>query len=207
MENDLIKNVIFDLGNVLLTFIPKDLLLKFTKNMDRINRFIEKFPNSETWLKMDRGILSMQEARNFFLKKHPEEKDLLIPFFDRWLELFNPIRENIEILKELKENGYKVYALSNFMKEAFEYVYSKFESDIFYLFDGMVISYTVNFIKPEKEIYQILLQRYNLVPIECIFIDDVEKCILGAKKLGIQTILYNFNSDLKSELQKFKIKI
>ena len=71
----------------------------------------------------------------------------------------------------------------------------------------MVLSYKEKVIKPEKEIYEILLERYNLISKECLFIDDVKSFCLGAKKLGINTILFNSDLNLNVELQKFKIKI
>ena len=201
----MIKNVIFDLGNVLLTFRPKDFLLKFTDDIDRIDGFVSKVTSSKTWLRLDRGTISIQEARAIFLKEHPEVEDLLNIFFNRWKEMFAPIQNNIEILKRLKDNGYKTYALSNFIKEAFEFVYSKFE--FLKLFDGMILSYREKVIKPEKAIYEILLQRYNLIPKECLFIDDTEIFVLGAQKLGIPFILFNLDLDLRIVFKKFKINI
>ncbi|MFX0135480.1 MAG: HAD family hydrolase [Candidatus Hodarchaeota archaeon] len=201
----MIKNIIFDIGNVLLTFRPKELLSRITQDENRINRFLSKVTSSNTWLRLDRGTISIDEGREIFLKEYPEEEELLIHFFDNWKELFAPIQNSIEILKKLKFNGYKTYALSNFVKEAFEYVSSLF--DFFKSFDGMVISYKENVIKPEKEIYEILLKRYDLRPRECLFIDDVESFCLGAEKLGINTILFDSKLDLKSELKKFEIII
>ncbi|NVM01210.1 MAG: HAD family phosphatase [Candidatus Helarchaeota archaeon] len=200
----MIKNIIFDLGNVLLSFRPQELLSKVTDDQTRIKGFMSKVTGSKTWLKLDRGTISINEARDLFLKEYPEEEDLLIYFFDNWKELFAPIQNSIDILKKLKLSGYKTYALSNFVKEAFEYVSSLF--DFFKTFDGMVISYRENVIKPEKEIYEILLLRYKLTPEECLFIDDIEGFCLGAEKLGIKTILFDSKLNLKSELEKFGIK-
>ena len=201
----MIKNVIFDLGNVLLTFRPKELLSKITQDENRINGFISKVTSSKTWLKLDRGSISIPEAREIFINEYPEEEDLLIHFFDNWKELFAPIQNSIKTLNKLRLNGYKTYALSNFVKEAFEYVQSLFE--FFKNFDGMVLSYREHVIKPEKEIYEILLQKYNLIPEECLFIDDTESFCLGAEKLGIKSILFDPKLNLEFELQKFEVKI
>ncbi len=201
----MIRNVIFDLGNVLISFRPKELLSRVIKNADRISEFISKVTSSKTWLKLDQGTISLLHARDIFLKKYPEEEMLLTYFFNNWRDLFAPIPKNIEILKKLKNSGYKTFVLSNFVKEPFEYVTSKF--DFFQFFDGMVISCKENAIKPEKEIYEILLRKFELIPDECLFIDDVQSFCLGAEKLGINTIQLKSGMDLSSELQKINIII
>jgi FMN phosphatase YigB (HAD superfamily) len=105
----LIRNVIFDIGNVLLTFKPKKFLLKFTKDIKGIDFFISNIINSQIWLEMDQGLLSIIEAKNLFLIKFPELRDIINIFFINWLDIFNPIEKNIKILKDLKSNKYKVY--------------------------------------------------------------------------------------------------
>jgi putative hydrolase of the HAD superfamily len=154
---------------------------------------------------MDQGILTIKEAKNIFLGKYPELTGIINIFYDNWLEIFSPIDKNINILKELKKNNYKIYALSNFIEESFHFVLKKFE--FFSLFDGMVISYNVQLIKPEVAIYQHLLDKYKLVPNECVFLDDYMECLIPAQKLGIFTILINKEVDLRAELRKLSVKI
>jgi putative hydrolase of the HAD superfamily len=201
----MIQNIIFDLGNVLLTFKPREFLLRFTNDNDRIDQFILNVTTSETWLKLDRGLLSLDNARKTFLKKFSQEKELINLFFNNWLEIFSPIEKNIKILKELKSNRYQIFALSNFIKEAYNYVIEKFE--FFSLFNGQVISYKEKTVKPEKRIYEILLNRFNLIPNQCLFLDDYLIFLESAKKLGINTILIYPEIDLRKELWKFEINI
>jgi putative hydrolase of the HAD superfamily len=201
----LIKNAIFDIGNVLLSFKPKEFLLNYIDDIKQIDIFVSNIINSKTWLNMDQGILTIKEAKNIFLGKYPELTGIINIFYDNWLEIFSPIDKNINILKELKKNNYKIYALSNFIEESFHFVLKKFE--FFSLFDGMVISYNVQLIKPEVAIYQHLLDKYKLVPNECVFLDDYMECLIPAQKLGIFTILINKEVDLRAELRKLSIKI
>jgi len=201
----LIKNLIFDLGNVLISFKPIKLLSNVSPNQNRIKRFILNIIKSDTWLKLDRGVLTFYAAKDIFIKKYPEDEDLINYFFKNWRGLFSPIPKTVSILEKLKINGYNTYALSNFPETPFEYVHSKY--DFFKFFDGLVISYQEKLIKPEEEIYKTLLQKHNLIAGECLFIDDTEIFCLEAQKLGINTILFDLNLDLKSELKKFKIKI
>ena len=126
-------------------------------------------------------------------------------FFLHWMEMLTPIQENVEILYDLKSNGYKIYILSNFIVEAFDFVKSK--HDFLSLFNGKVISGQIKVIKPELEIYQYLIKEYSLIPEECIFIDDVRAFLSRAKKLNIKTIIFNQNTDLRTELRNMKVNI
>jgi len=99
------------------------------------------------------------------------------------MEMLTPIEENISILLDLRESGYKTYILSNYIKEAFKFVKDKF--DFFTIFDGQIISGEEKVIKPEKAIYESLLRRYQLIPEESLFIDDILFFLKPAKKLGI----------------------
>ncbi|GAH06789.1 unnamed protein product, partial [marine sediment metagenome] len=175
-----------DLGNVLIKFKPHEFLLRFTNDKEYIDQFVSKITRSKTWLELDRGASSLENARNIFLSKYPREKEFIEQFFDQWMDMLTPIEENIEILGELKELGYRLYILSNYIKEAFSYVSSKY--NFFSLFDGQIISGVENLIKPEKAIYDLLLSRYNLLPEESLFIDDVLFFLKPAKKLGMKTI-------------------
>ena len=199
----MIKNIIFDLGNVLLNFKPKEFLLRFTHDKEYIDQFISKVTRSKTWLELDRGTNSLENARTIFLSKYPDEKEFIELFFDQWMDMLTPIDENIKILEELKELGYRSYILSNYIKEAFSYVGSKYS--FFSLFDGQIISGVENVIKPEKEIYELLLSRYNLIPEESLFIDDILFFLKPAKKLGMKTIWNRPETDLREELKRLYV--
>ena len=199
----MIKNIIFDLGNVLINFKPHEFLLRFTSDKDYIDQFISKVTRSNIWLELDRGTSSLENARAIFLSKYPQEKDFIELFFDQWMDMLTPIEENIEILKELKELGYRSYILSNYIIEAFSYISSKYS--FLSLFDGKIISGVENVIKPEEVIYELLLSRYNLVPEESLFIDDILFFLKPAKKLGMKTIWNRPETDLREELKKLNV--
>jgi len=203
----MIKNIIFDLGNVLINFKPELFLLNFTEDQKKITAFVNKVPRSKIWFDLDRGKFSVNKAYEIFLKKYPENKELLEKFFEdnRWMEMLNPITQNVEIVKLLKREGYNLYILSSFIKEAFDYIESRY--NFLSIFDGRVISYQEGVIKPEEEIYRILLKRYNLKPEECLFIDDHKIILEPAKELGMKVIHYQDSKDLREELIKFSIKI
>lgn len=188
-----------------MKFEPEKFLLRFTNNLDYINEFISKVIHTKIWLKLDKGLLTVAKAREIFISQHLGDKDMINLFFDNWLEMFIPIKRNVEILYLLKDNKYKLYILSNFMMEVYSYVKSRY--DFFSLFDGQIISGEKNVIKPDIEIYKLLLNQYNLIANECVFIDDVIGFLRPAKKLGINTIWHRPNTDLKEELKKVEILV
>ena len=114
-----------------------------------------------------------------------------------------PIEDNVELLKELKMKGYNLFLLSNFHKEAYDKVFRKYS--FFEFFDGIFISSHYGLLKPEREIYVKMLQKFSLNPAECIFIDDTPVNISAARELGIEGIVFKDPASLKQELKKFKI--
>ena len=201
----MIKNIIFDLGNVLLKFQPSEFLLRFTNDVEYIDQFVAKIFRSSTWMDLDRGTISLEVAKNNFISKYPKEEAFLTLFFNHWMEMLTPIEENVKFLKGLRDLGYKTYILSNFIKETFTFIQNNY--DIFQLFDGQIISGFEETIKPEKAIYELLLSRYNLLPEESLFIDDVLFFLKPAKKLGMKTIWNKPETDLQEELRKFNILV
>jgi putative hydrolase of the HAD superfamily len=99
---------------------------------------------------------------------------------------------------------YKLYILSNFSKDSYATYIPK--RDLFKEFDGMLFSFQVGYIKPENEIYELLLKRYALVPQECVFIDDMKENVTAAQELGLKGIVYKKDS-LEPELEKLGIKL
>jgi putative hydrolase of the HAD superfamily len=199
----LIENIIFDLGNVLLNFKPAQFLERFTTDENRIKQFSSKILENKLWLDLDRGTLSIESAREKYLANYPEEEQLINMFFSQWMEMLSPIPKNIEVFKELKKNNYKLYALSNFIREAWKYV--KRQYDFLGLFDGEVLSFEINFIKPEIQMFDHLLEKYNLIPENCVFIDDVEDNTSQAQKMNMLVIHYSKDTDLKEELKKLGV--
>lgn len=201
----MIRNIIFDLGNVLLNFKPETFLLRYTKDEQYIQNFISKVIRNKIWFRLDRGTISLENAKEEFIRKYPEDNSFIITFFEHWMEMLTPIQESVKILCDLKANGYNTYILSNFIEETFEIIEKKYK--FFSLFDGKIISGQEKVIKPEIEIYQKLIDKYNLVPEECVFIDDIRSFLSRARKLNMKTILFTPNTDLRTELRKLYINV
>lgn len=200
-----IKNIVFDIGNVVLSFKPKKFIKQYLTNEKSIESFVSKVTGSDTWLQLDRGTISIEKARRVLQTKFPKDIEFLTLFFDHWMEMLTPIQDTVELLPELKRKGYKLFALSNFIREAFAYVKDRY--NFFSLFDGIVISSEIKAIKPEKKIYDTLIERYKLVPNECVYLDDVPSFLPPAAQMGVRTILYRPEIDVRAELRKHGVKI
>ncbi|MFR8991779.1 MAG: HAD family hydrolase [Fusobacterium sp.] len=201
----MIKNIIFDLGNVLVKYSPENFLNKYVKKENQEDFIINIF-KSKDWLELDRGTLSYEDAIEVFTKRVPEEKESIEKLFrENISSCISPIEENVEIMRKLKNNGYNVYILSNFHQPAFEYIRESW--DFIREFNGDVVSCYYHYIKPERNIYETLLNKYNLTPSETIFIDDVDTNINGAKELGIGGIHLPDYKILSELLKKNGIEI
>jgi len=203
-----IENIVFDVGQVLLTFQPEKFLSGFTDDEREVEKISSAVFRSSEWLNLDRGSWSRQEAADFFRERLPEYGEIIEKAVLNWTDMLKPIDENIELMQELKSQGYPVYVLSNFPEEGYRKAREEFS--FWRHFDGIVISALEGYVKPEAEIYQVLLSRYNLKPEKTIFIDDSEKNIKGAKSEGIIGIEFNEPAELRKELadicQNEKIK-
>lgn len=198
------KNIIFDLGNVLLSFNPME-YLKSKISEEKIQEVYKAIFQSEEWIMLDRGTITEKEAINNIIEKNSIYRDDISLAFEDWYAILKPIEETIKVLEDLKSKGYNIYYLSNFHELAFKEVSIK--NSFFELFDGGVVSYEEKIIKPEEEIYRLILKRYNLAPNETIFIDDTKVNVEGAEKLGITTVFLKNPSKLRYELRKLNLDI
>jgi len=189
MNVNMIRNVIFDLGRVLLEYKPDQIMKDMGVRESAIPDLMEKVFRDPIWNEFDRGTYKAKELHELFSKRYPElsaelEVIFTLDFYDKL-----PIKEDtLKFLVELKEKGYRIYFLSNFPPEGFELIENKF--DFFKLGDGKIISGYVKLIKPEPEIYQLLIDKYKLCPEESVFFDDVPANVEAAKKLGIIGIVF-----------------
>ncbi|MBB6624590.1 HAD family hydrolase [Clostridium gasigenes] len=197
------RNIIFDIGNVLLDFNPKE-YLKSKMKEDKVDYVHKEIFESEEWIMLDRGTILEEEAIKIITSRSNGNEELIKIAFEKWYDILNPIEKTVDILKKLKESGYKVYYLSNFHLKAFEHVTSKY--NFFNIFDGGVVSYEEKIIKPEKEIYNKIIEKYKLNVNESIFIDDMECNINKAREVGFKTILFKNPEELMVSLKEYGVK-
>jgi len=197
----MVKNVVFDLGNVLLDFNSDNIIADHIEDENLHQRISENIFESKEWIKLDKGEISASRATEIFIERQPENKKLIKEIMHNWKFYLRPIKPNIEVLNKLAKKSINLYVLSNFHKEAFEVVYNKY--DFFKHFDGMIISYKVKAVKPDKIIYEKLINSFDILPKNTLFIDDSFKNINAAEKLGFKTIHFNDNILLEEEISRY----
>ena len=197
-----IKNIIFDLGGVLIDWNPDYVFLSaFKGDKVKLKEFYEKVCTFEWNENQDAGY-SIKKATEDRIKIFPEYEDQIRMYYGRWEEMIGgEITEVVRILKNIvRENKFRVLALTNWSAETFPIALKKF--DFLHLFEGIVVSGTEKTRKPFSDIYKIILNRYNLIASESIFIDDNIRNIKAANKFGIKTIQFKSPLQLKSDLKK-----
>ena len=200
----MIKNVIFDLGNVLIDFKPIKYIKSLGYDDEKALEIFNKTIKDSIWADMDRGIYRDKESYvSAFKTKYPEIQDDIDKFLGGpWMEnVIFPLKDNLKMIDLVKEKGLKYYILSNYPKDAFEYTYDR--CPFIQNGDGMVISYDVLMIKPDKNIYLKLLDKYGLKANECLFIDDLDINIEGAKSVGINAFVFKDLEDGYKKLEEY----
>ena len=199
----MVKNIVFDLGNVLLDFNPLIYIQTLISDKVKVQEVYKAIFTSKEWIMLDRGIITQEEAVNNICHRSIENSQLIKLVMHNWYQLLTPIEDTVKILKELKHNGYRLYFLSNFHLLAYEDVTKRYE--FFKTFDGGILSYKEKLIKPDGEIYSKLIKRYKIKAEESIFIDDTIGNIEGAKKLKFEVILYINSKDLRRKLVEYNV--
>lgn len=202
-----IKNVIFDLGGVLIDWNPEYVYLEvFKGDREKMDWFFENICTQDWNENQDAGY-PLKQATEERVKLFPEYEELIRMFYGRWEEMLgNQIEGTVNILKSLCENSnYKVVALTNWSHETFPVALERF--NFLHWFEGIIVSGEEKTRKPFKKIYQLTLSRFNLNADESIFIDDNFRNVQAAKKLGINGIHFKNPDQLQSELRALDIKI
>lgn len=193
----MIKNYIFDFGNVLCEFIPTKITGKFVLDTEIKNIISEVVFDRIYWDKLDMGIITDNDVKKEIKKRLSEEMAIIAcQVYDNWINSVSPIKEMISLVNDLHEKGKRLYLLSNIgVGFANSYSEVKWIDDLFSIFDGLVFSGPIGIVKPNIDIYEYLINKYNLKTDECLFIDDTEKNIKGAQLAGISGYLFDGDVD------------
>ena len=202
-----IKNVIFDLGGVLIDWNPEYVYLDvFNGDREKMKWFFDEICTMDWNENQDAGY-PLEKATEERVKLFPEYEEWIRIYYSRWEEMLgNQIDGTVAILKQLIDNpNYKVVALTNWSAETFPVALERF--DFLHWFEGIVVSGTEKMRKPFNEIYELTINRFNIEASQSLFIDDNARNIEAAKKIGINTIRFNNPTQLKSELKSLNIDV
>lgn len=203
----MIKNIVFDFGNVILEWNEDKVASNYSNNKEEQELLKKVIFKSDNWFKLDNGTLDYKQATELFKENLPTNlSDKVEEIMSTWYKIM-PINPEISnLIKKLKEDNYKIYALSNTNVLVYEYIKN---SEIGKYFDGFLISAIEKMMKPNEEIYYRLFEKFELVPEECFFIDDSEKNILASRKCGMEGHIFDINNfeELTNDLKKRNILV
>lgn len=196
-----IQKVIFDVGQVLVKFNPRNLFIKILEDEEKVDFFLKNICTWEWHIQQDL-IYDTSKAAEPVIKKHPEYKAAIEAFYGRFLEMIDSVhQENVDLALKLKQKGYPIYLLSNFPGDQFEKY--RLQNSFLDEFHDRIISGDVGLAKPDIKIYQLAIKKFNLNPEESLFIDDKIENTKGAEQVGIKTIQLQNPEDLHKEIRKF----
>ncbi len=199
-----IKAIIFDFGNVLLKWDPRNIYQHFfPHDPEAMERFLREVNFADWNLQQDKGR-PFAEGVAILSQQFPQYSHLIQAFQDHWIDsVGEPVAGTINIMKQLKQAGYQIYGLSNWSAETFPHMRRK--HDFFNLLDDMVISGEVGHVKPNPKIFHILLDKIGRSAEECLFIDDALPNIRQAQKMGFVVIHFQSPEQLETSLRDLKI--
>jgi epoxide hydrolase-like predicted phosphatase len=183
----MIRNIIFDLGNVLVSFRPSEYFTKENYPENIKATILSDIFESKEWIMLDKGEISLSEAVDAIASVSSLKKEEIAHVFNLRTNLMFPLDENVKLLAGLKNQGFRLYYLSNFPKDVFDEIKAGYY--FFKYFDGGIISSEIHITKPNPRIYEILLEKYSLSAEECLFVDDLEPNIKAAELLGMKGLV------------------
>ena len=196
---EMIRNIVFDIGRVLIEFEWFDYVGKlFSK--ETAEKVTAAMWGTGYWKQLDIALLTDDEILELFYSAGPEYRKEIREAFDRVGECVKRRDWAIPMIDDLKSRGYRVYYLSNFS----EHVMGSNPDALDFVshMDGGIFSCDVKVIKPASEIYTKLIEKYDLLPEECLFIDDHQDNVAAAKKCGMKAMRFESREQLEADLDK-----
>ena len=195
----MIKNIVFDLGGVVFMRDPK----KCTEDFINFFSFVRAEQMPYFWNEYDRGTRTLEEVKEDLCQLHNCDRQKVEEYLQLAIDKQEVIAPTERLIEALKHAGYRLYVLSNMSKELIDFLR---RVPVYRHFEGEVVSCEDGVCKPEKEIYQLLLQRYGLNPAETLFIDDRKENIEAAEREGIVGYWFD-RHDLEGTVDKLREKL
>ena len=196
----MINTVVFDIGNVLVDFRWQGLFEDLGLTGEKFERIADATVRCQWWNEFDKGVLSLEEILVEFIRNAPEYEMDIRSIFDHMDTLLRGRDYAEEWISELQERGYKVYILSNMSKPAHE-VHGDGCMRFLKKVDGAILSYQEKMIKPDRCIYELLCERFQIKPETAVFLDDTIKNIEAAKAFGLHAIHFKSYEQGRAELE------
>ena len=198
----MINTVVFDIGMVLVYFRWRELFRDLGFEGEKFDDIAKATVHNPWWNEFDKGQLSVEEIEEKYIQSAPQYKEDIKKIYEHADEFIIRYEYTIPWIQELKKRGYKVYVLSNWSEIAYEAnkdTHLKFLEEM----DGGILSFREGMIKPDKEIYQLLCDRYEIEPSKAVFLDDNEANVKAAKAFGMNAIHFKAYQQAKEELEQY----
>ena len=194
-------NIIFDLGNVLIEWNKEKILSKICKNDLEYNLFNKFVFQSNLWIDLDNGKISLEFLENQLIDEMGHQyQDQIHELVWNWFNYVDLYDEVYELIKQLKKKNFQIYVLSN-TSSIFHILLDSVLSKVSSVLDCYVISCEVKMMKPQKEIYLSLVNKYQLDIKDCIFLDDLEENVEAARTLGIKAFQIKERKEISNILK------
>ncbi len=201
----MIRNIVFDLGNVLLSWKPGEFLLQSGYDKETTGLILSTVFRSQAWFSLDNGDITKEEAIEIMAFNSSLKKARIKSLLDLCPKIIFPLHYNTKLLPELRKQGFKLYYLSNYPLDFFNETKKRYA--FFKYFDGGIISAEVNKSKPDPDIYRIFLERFSLDPFKSLYIDDIDSNVRSAELIGMKVIHLSETESLESKLLEFGIDV
>lgn len=202
----MIRNVVFDMGGVLIAWDPARIVARLGLSGEDARLLLREVFQSVEWVSLDRGSLSEQAALERFYSRLPRRLHAAaVRCVFWWKDELWPVPGMAELIQELDGLGYGIYLLSNATSALHGYFCRIPGSEHF---RGHIVSADWKLLKPQHEIYEKLLSEYQLSPAECLFLDDYPPNIEGAKRCGMEgLVFYRDMARLRHELRSMGVGV
>lgn len=200
----MIRNVIFDMGNVLLRWDPQYIVSQFTDDPEAQRRIRAAIFDDPDWAAQDAGALTEDEMRSRIRGRLPEElHEAALRCFDGFERHMPDIPETQALVEELRAAGRRIYLLSNANVRFWDYLHGR---EFFRRFDGIVISAREKLVKPDVRLYRLAMEQFGLKPEECLFVDDMPANVAGAEAAGMAALWFNGDvTELKENMEQMGV--
>ncbi len=197
------NTVIFDIGRVLAGFGWEEYLRGIVPEETAYRAVEQAVFLSPDWEEHDKGLLTEEEEIQDFVSNAPEYEAEIRKTYENLGACIQKWDFSVPWVQELKQKGIRVFALSNWPKHIYDQREDKL--DFLEFMDGYILSYREHLIKPDPAAFRLLMDRYQILPEESVFIDDRPENIKAAENLGIHGILFYSREQAQEELRKLGI--
>lgn len=200
-EKVMIDTIVFDLGGVLIDWNPRYVYQKIFNTTEAVEYFLNQICTTE-WNELQDAGRTLSDATKLLQDAHPHYFTEIQIYYDKWEDMLGGvIQTTVDLLQDLHDSkNYKIYALTNWSAETFPIALTKFK--FLSLFEGILVSGEERLKKPDPAIFQLLIDRYDLIPDKTLFIDDNAKNIITAQNLGFNVVHFSSTLNGISEIKQ-----